>query len=941
MQQTRPISIPTLCLAMAALACFVDAHEARLIDEKLYVAGKPFFPYGFVWISGGLDHAGLRRHHFNFYKASSVNEMKVAAKHGIYCMISAGGEASIKAALEQPNLVAFFLGDDLASAQLERARTKHALVRRLDPQIPCTGDIIGAHRKYAEFIEMYAPYRYPLPERSFEWYKYDYLDGNRRIANCTYQWGVVQCSGVYSRHSNKGITYLEMSRFISPAQLRLIVWSAVSHGMRGVWFWPMKGLLKEWDAGDRMAEAAIIGAELEYLAPMLVEGDEVPKGASTSQADVYAYRIDHRGDTLLILTKLGPEEYQYTMDAAVAESIEVAVPNCNATRAWSLSLPEASELTGVRSEAGVVRFVLPRMEVDAFVLLSSGADAARTLAIEMQQRLHDVAERAMQSAYYKQHKVRWLRRWLWEVGAASEEAEPLLAAADAAYGKALARQARGEYAEAFRAAREATRCLREVTTLYWRRARAAEQRVPERYHMYLEYPLALPNFWAPISPGQAQRSGDPPPYARPERVAPDLKPTFRPIRSGEVIPLKLPAKPKPRKHSRWSGRWKGNCRQQYFRGRTEAGRFCMAYEARPSPAGGSELDVYDTPERAAGLDIAYGDVLPVGDLTREPDRLIWMAAKAATCYIVSSPRSSRASIGVGFCVAEPIVPGQPFRGRFGHVGARALCQLRLAKGQSCWLAFSPQDDVAGRIEMYRPVGSRAAARVPIVSETDDPWQVDAKFVAPESGPYALVVKQEAGAGAFELWLSPDDRPVKAPGRCGVVRADDGSAESYWGQITSPRGVLRKILDVPIDPSQLASAAIEYHIGNPPHDPKTGYSARGEKPYLGDFLMRVNGRDALREPLTRGGSAGWHHVPIDPSVLARDRNTIDVTVTGTGYIYMSLDTSRNRGQSYSSIDGGKTFSFETVRPGDMRDGVWRHAEYLVRLRVTRKSSQEAR
>ena len=90
-----------------------------------------------------------------------------------------------------------------------------------------------------------------------------------------------------------------------------------------------------------------------------------------------------------------------------------------------------------------------------------------------------------------------------------------------------------------------------------------------------------------------------------------------------------------------------------------------------------------------------------------------------------------------------------------------------------------------------------------------------------------------------------------------------------------------------------------------------------------------------EPLVQGASDGWHRIPIDPSVLRAGSNTFDFSTTGAGYVYMSLDSSASRGHSFSSIDAGKTFTSDTTRPGDMRDREWRHAEYMVRLRVTRK------
>ena len=92
-----------------------------------------------------------------------------------------------------------------------------------------------------------------------------------------------------ARLRQAGLDDRQMASMLDPAQYRLQVWTAISHGTRGIFLWPDYGLFNPRSA-DRLAEAALIGCELEVLGVGSSEADErrdpgpvrEPEGGSTA-----------------------------------------------------------------------------------------------------------------------------------------------------------------------------------------------------------------------------------------------------------------------------------------------------------------------------------------------------------------------------------------------------------------------------------------------------------------------------------------------------------------------------------------------------------------------------------------------------------------------------------------------------------------------------------
>ena len=168
-----------------------------------------------------------------------------------------------------------------------------------------------------------------------------------------------------------------------------------------------------------------------------------------------------------------------------------------------------------------------------------------------------------------------------------------------------------------------------------------------------------------------------------------------------------------------------------------------------------------------------------------------------------------------------------------------------------------------------------------------------------------------------------------PGRDVVLMDDRNWANSIWGVIMGPRDVLRKIVvvDEPLD--QVISAKVQWRMSRDPS------AMQEDNPDM--LAIAVNGQEVARDTMWELGSKGWHELEIDPALLVQGENSLDFSKQGhgSGIAWMYLNMDRATGRSMSSVDGGKTFTADWVRP-TQRVVDWTYlvgpGEYFIRLKL---------
>jgi hypothetical protein len=394
----------------------------RFEDDRLHVDGAPFFPYGFFWFDPD-DAPALREHHFNVvYTGSDPKLLEIASANGLKSFSKPTNEAWIRRVATNSDVVAWFLRDDADTpSELEACRSTLDRLRRIDRDRPAFANVNGRRvdldKPFAELLDVYAPYMYPFPRMGLDEYA-TFLDTLRTGVGRPVLWTTVQAGGIYSQNRFLGFTDEQMSVMLDPAQLRLLVWTAISHGARGVLFWPDYALFNDRGWGsDCREEAAIIGCELEIVGGFLVEGREVRAGAAAAPTAVRVTRVDRGDETIALVTVSGPR-YHYAVDAAVARDVRLSIeaPASPAARAFAVSFPEIRELP-ITPLRGGVEVRLEEVETTEIVLLTSHEETPAAIEAGLTARLPEVSRRAVALATAYVAEASWVLEQLSRLGA--------------------------------------------------------------------------------------------------------------------------------------------------------------------------------------------------------------------------------------------------------------------------------------------------------------------------------------------------------------------------------------------------------------------------------------------------------------------------------------------------------------------------------------------
>jgi len=156
-------------------------------------------------------------------------------------------------------------------------------------------------------------------------------------------------------------------------------------------------------------------------------------------------------------------------------------------------------------------------------------------------------------------------------------------------------------------------------------------------------------------------------------------------------------------------------------------------------------------------------------------------------------------------------------------------------------------------------------------------------------------------------------------------------------------VICKIINLDINPNQIKKAKIWYKIGYAPYfSPlKKHFNKPVEGINWANIQILVNDEVAIETEGIFLATRGCHEISIKPQLLEKGENTIKFRWSelsednpknaSYGGFYMAIDTSKSYNRSCSSKDGGFTFDFDTLRPGQAPDERWQ-GEYMIRLKI---------
>jgi hypothetical protein len=471
-------------------AAMAPPHAARpsvpeVKQDRLVVADKPFFMRGIRHSDTPLSvlrDAGFNTVWFDTRTPPSI--LEEAVNLGFWLVPSLPSTANGSEPGSPPAQLAarFGSGDsvlfwDLGGGLVEERRDDvQALAEQLhsaDPQRALGGDIWDGFRAYSRTLDLVGTHRWPLLT-SLELSQYhDWLQQRRALTRTRgYFWTWIQTqlpdwytTLVYNRPAAAGFTEPVGPQ---PEQLRLLTYTALAAGCRGLGFWSDRFLADSHQGRDRLLMLALLNLELQMLEPMLVTA-EPPAWVKTSIPEVKAavMRTD-RG--VLVLPIWFGKGSQFVPGQLATPKLTVVVPEVPiGTQAWEISPAQVRSLQSQRV-AGGTELTIPEFGLTAAVLFT-GDNGPSGMVVRLQDQVRRMRKLAAQWSHdlaeVELDKVVKIESQLEAAGHNLPDGQKLLNDCRARLRSSVEHWSNGDYTQACREAERSMRPLRILMRAHW------------------------------------------------------------------------------------------------------------------------------------------------------------------------------------------------------------------------------------------------------------------------------------------------------------------------------------------------------------------------------------------------------------------------------------------------------------------------------------------
>ncbi len=500
--------------------------RVSFVNQTLMVDGKPFFMLATIWGNQSLEPIAERHLNTVFfwtssYLRSAIDQAKalglmlvpyIHSPHLYSGKLTMEDVARFVLELEnETQILAWNIGDDFGTADVPLAKEVYELVKSIDPQRPVMLD--GPMEGNWSFVDMYCTYNYPLlkgnytpgmpglrgNEDNLEVYG-DYLDRARSSqGQGRYFWTWLQAHTQYwYTHNLLGgpPAAHRPSRFPDPSHIRILTYTAISHGVRGIIYYTYKFFWDDWYGRDRFAEVGVIGAEIEIVGPYLAAG-RLSTNLPTDSKDLQVSSFEYDGDVLLVLAMMRPY-YSYSIDEGLVENVSIYLPfSAEGISAYSISFPRVTPLKLIPETAASSILIIPRVELTDLVLLTSSPDKILRIENQLLCLLPDAARFAVEALDAQIEKVGQIWSELRRLGINPPGLDDLFRHAEEMHAQSGELISRQRYAEAYEAARAGQRLLRSLTDSCWKLFRPMyhDPQTPAQFRKYLIDYYVLPLFY--------------------------------------------------------------------------------------------------------------------------------------------------------------------------------------------------------------------------------------------------------------------------------------------------------------------------------------------------------------------------------------------------------------------------------------------------------------
>ena len=505
----RAFKLGVVLVALVGLA----AHAGEIKDGILMVDGKPFYPLG-SWNFSSTTPEDIARLGMNTSfqggpgSDAAVEEfrgfMRGCAELGIQVVpyLSYGGAGVVPWAPEavksisklstEPNLLTWYVGDDITMVHLDGIRQTVTLLREATPSIPTVADYIAdetpeARTTFTEFVDIRCQYTYPIPDDTYAEYL-EFFDRQRTFVGDPL-WTWVQ-NFMWGRTGEfLGVGAEGPGPVPDPEQVRLLAHAAINRAVRGLLFFAHHELHR---LPELAAEVALTCRETRLFNDHLAAGTpsfNLPCSSSDLSATAFSYH-----DSVVISAALFKPFYQRYVDEGIVENAMITCPWTGPAtpKALLLATPDVIECpVAAGKQAGTIDITLPRLELAGFILVNPSAVqelALRAGAAAIPGQLKELVLTASAAQTRKVCDV------VWQLGLDNlYESEAAVLETMRAQERCAAATAKGDTREAFLAWRETFRRCRGLLATVMTFAEDRRDAMPAALEGYLLSPYGLHN----------------------------------------------------------------------------------------------------------------------------------------------------------------------------------------------------------------------------------------------------------------------------------------------------------------------------------------------------------------------------------------------------------------------------------------------------------------
>ncbi len=493
------------------MALAAPVLAGRLDSGTLMVDGKPFYPLG-SWNSAYTTPEDIARLGMNTSfrmgpgTPEAVRELRPfihrCAELGVQVVpyISWGREgqtqhsqdATVAASrlADEPNLLAWYIGDDVGRQHLDGIRRTTEILRERTPGLATVADYIAeqtpeAKTTFTQFVDVRCQYTYLLPTDSLSTYRRFFDQQREFVGDPLWTWIQTFMRGSVANTLGLGV-HDSPGPVPDPEQVRLLAFTAIGRGVRGLLFFPHFELHVQ---PELAAEVALICREVRLVESHLAAGAPTfDLAVSDPDVDATAFRY---GGSTVVSAMIARGHYHRWVDEAIVRNVTIDVlwAEPSLPRAVLLATPDFVECAVAEGADGTARVTLPSLELAGLVLVSNDETEIARLREGMGAVAAQLAPLAVPGAAAQ---VRTALGAAWQAGFAHldrhhEQFMPAMRALERC-GDALADD---RDADAVREWRTALRGARAVVDSMMRFADARRESIPADRRMYLMSPHGI------------------------------------------------------------------------------------------------------------------------------------------------------------------------------------------------------------------------------------------------------------------------------------------------------------------------------------------------------------------------------------------------------------------------------------------------------------------